>query len=247
MNVLFASYTDFFLLLSGKLVVLAIQIIWVISIFNFVPNLNGYSREQLLVYFTMAYCIDRFVRFLFYRGFFFAPSYVHNGIYDKMLTLPANSIFITAFRVTDWNDFFSIIPAFFLMVFTFFKTSASISLLTFFSTAFFIFLGILTAFSILLIIASLAFIFIKIDNLYLIYRDLMNLTQFPPEIYGSVVSIILSTLLPFFIIIATPAKSLLGILGPSWMLLSVLISLSFFIGSIKFWDFCVKQYTSASS
>jgi len=142
-NVLFASYADFTILLIGKFITFTLLLIWILSIFNFLPELRGYNKEEVLVYFALSYILDKVVQILFFRGFFSSPNWVTNGIYDKMLTLPVNSIFLTAFRITDWSDVLSSIPGFVLLIVAVSKLATPPSLLSIVAFMLFFALGII--------------------------------------------------------------------------------------------------------
>ena len=52
---------------------------------------------------------------------------------------------------------------------------------------------------------------------------------------------------PVGLMFSVPSKALMGLLSPVGILSSIAFGVFFFLLSIKFWQFALKKYTSASS
>ena len=94
---------------------------------------------------------------------------------------------------------------------------------------------------------SLGIITLEIDHTIMIYRDIVNLGRLPVDIYRQPIQGILTYLIPVGIMITLPAKALMGLVTPIGVLLSFVLGLVLIFSSLKFWNFALKNYSSASS
>ena len=244
---LIASRLDFWLLIAGKLIRMGFLFVWVFSIFNFIEKLAGYSLGQTLLFFATFNLVDILAQVLFFRGFWFIQTYVKQGEFDRILLYPINEIFLTAFKITDWMDVMTLVPAGALVVYavTLLPTTPSL-----FQTILYLLLcfnGVLVAFALNLFIASLTFYFNETENLFLLYRDLMTVGRFPTEIFSSPLQLLFTFVFPVAVIIAFPTKVLLGLLSPFEITYAFALSLALIFLGIKFWNASLKHYSSASS
>lgn len=244
---LIASRLDFWLLILGKLIRMGFLFVWVFAIFNFIEKLAGYSLGQTLLFFATFNLVDILVQVLFFRGFWFIRTYVKEGEFDRILLYPINEIFLTAFKVTDWMDVLTLVPAGALVVYatTLLPTAPSPSQIILYLLL--CLNGVLLAFAINLFIASITFYTPETENLFLLYRDLMTVGRFPTEIFSNFLQILFTFVLPVAVIIAFPAKVLLGLLNPLGIIYAFALSSTLVFLAIKFWNASLKHYSSASS
>jgi ABC-2 type transport system permease protein len=71
--------------------------------------------------------------------------------------------------------------------------------------------------------------------------------RFPTDIYQKGIQAILTFTIPVVVLVTVPAKALMGLLSWQWVIFSFLISGIFLLGSLKFWKYALRQYSSASS
>jgi len=244
---LIASRLDFWLLILGKLIRMGFLFVWVFAIFNFVEKLAGYTLGQTLLFFATFNLVDILAQVFFFRGFWFIQKYVKEGEFDRILLYPINEIFLTAFKITDWMDVFTLVPAAALVIYAATLLPVMPSL---FQTILYLILcfnGVLIAFALNLFIASLTLYFQETENLFLLYRDIMTVGRFPTEIFSNPLQIIFTFVLPVAVIIAFPAKALMGILSLQNILYAFALSTTLIFLAIKFWNASLKHYSSASS
>ncbi|OGM22362.1 hypothetical protein A2863_02150 [Candidatus Woesebacteria bacterium RIFCSPHIGHO2_01_FULL_38_9b] len=81
----------------------------------------------------------------------------------------------------------------------------------------------------------------------MIYRDLISLGRLPIDIYKEPFRSVITFLIPVGVMISFPAKAMIGLISIQGILVSFgLAGISMFL-SIRFWNFALKKYTSASS
>lgn len=241
---LFASPTDFIILYCGKILALIFGIIWVQSVFTDNRLINGFTKEDLMVYLGVYLVLDRLIQILFYRSLFFVQVYVQSGQWDKINLYPLNSAFIASFRMTDVNDVLMVIPSLIVLFIAVGNSSFIINSLSIMALIGLVLISLLIAYSILLFIAGTSFYFTKTESLYLLYRDTANIARFPGEILGSELSFIFTFIFPIFSIFALPAGFILGKLSIVHFLTLFGISIFLFVMSINFWNKATKNYVS---
>lgn len=246
-STLIHSRLDFLTLILGKLIRMGFMFIWILSIFNFIPSLVGYSKGQTLLFFATFNLIDILVQVFFFRGFWFIQKWVKQGEFDRILTYPINPIFTTAFKITDWMDVITLVPAFGLVFYT---TGLLEIPLSFINIALYVFLivnGIIIAFALNLFMAATTFYTTETRNIFWFYRDLMSTGRFPPEIFSNPLRLFFTFIMPVAVIIAFPARALLGLLSLKGILYALSLSSLLVYLSLRFWKNSLKRYSSASS
>ncbi len=243
---LVSSRVDFWLLITGKLIRMGLVFLMIASIFNFVPVLADYTRAEALLFFATFNIIDILAQAIFFRGFWHIQTLVRRGDFDQILRSPINDLFLSGFRIVDWMDVFTLIPAVAILVYTF-SLFPSVHWWFLFLYGLLVLNGVLIVFALNVFIASLNFYTPETENAFLLYRDLMYTARFPTEIFAEPLRLIFTLALPIAVIVAFPAKAFLGILDWKlvWYALTLSSVLVFF--SIKFWNASLKHYSSASS
>jgi ABC-2 type transport system permease protein len=245
-SVLIGSRLDFWLLIAGKLIRMGLVLLMIASIFNFVPVLADYTRAETLLFFATFNIIDILAQAIFFRGFWFTQKWVREGEFDHFLKYPINPLFMNAFKITDWMDILTLIPAVAILIYTF-SLFGSIHPWFLFLYCLLVLNGVLIAFAINVFIASLNFYTPETENAFLLYRDLMYTARFPTEIFGEPLRLLFTFALPIAVIVAFPAKAFLGILNCKWVWFAFTLSSVLVFYSIKFWNHSLKHYSSASS
>ena len=196
------------------------------------------------MFLTTFFLIDTAAQTIFFRGLWFVQTWVENGTFDQILTYPVSSIFLSALRLTDWNDLLSLIPGIILLKYT-------ISLLPPVTTpnllGYLILLlaGLTILFALYLAIAATTFRVTKVTNLFHLQRDLMTITRFPPEVYSPFLKNLLTFIFPVFVIVAFPTKILLNLLNPTAAIAAIIFAAIALILARTYWYQSLRHYTSA--
>ncbi len=234
------------LFIVGKIVRFLFFFIFLFIILSAVKDLAGYNREQVIFFFLIFNLVDVMVQFLFRGVYHFRPLIV-SGDYDLDLTKPLPSWFRPIFGYTDILDFVTLIPLWiyflwFIFVNNLFTKVGDLIL-------FFLLLGnaLILGFAFHLLVCAVCVLTTEIDHLVWVYRDLTSMARFPTDIYQKFIQMILTFTIPVVILFTIPAKALLGLLNWQWVVLAFGISALFLWGSLKFWQYALRKYSSASS
>ena len=113
--------------------------------------------------------------------------------------------------------------------------------------ALFILLGFVVVASLHIISAALTVWTMESEVFIWFYRTATFAALFPPEIFSHPIQLFFTFIVPIVIIVAVPAKALLGILTFRLALTAIAVAIVFFVGSLLLWKTSLKHYSSASS
>ena len=234
------------LFLIGKISRFLLYFVFLFSVLSGAGGLAGFTTPQVILFFLVFNIIDAVVQFLFRGVYVFRPLIV-SGNFDLDLLKPLPSFFRPIFGWTDILDFITLIPLFGFTVWYIFSHQLFSGLASFLIFFLLIFNSILVAFAFHLFVCAVCVLTTEIDHLIWIYRDLTAMARFPTDIYGKGIRIALTFVIPVIVLITVPAKALLGILSPFWILVSFVVGILSAILSLRFWKWSLKRYTGASS
>lgn len=207
-------------------------------------TLAGYTSTQAIFFFLVFNVVDVLAQFLFREVYRFRPKLV-SGDFDLTLVKPANSLFISLMGGADVIDLITIPP---LLIATFYIGSLlGPSLVNIFLFVLLIVNGLLIATAFHIAVLALGIISLEIDHTIMIYRDLTSFGRFPVDIYKQPLQGVLTYLVPVGIMMTLPAKALMGIVGLNGVLISCAVGVIFIFLALRFWDYALTKYSSASS
>ncbi|HJY99068.1 MAG TPA: ABC-2 family transporter protein [Patescibacteria group bacterium] len=230
--------------LTGKILRFSFFIGFLYFLILGTKSLAGYSSTQAIFFFLVFNVVDVLGQFLFREVYRFRPKIV-SGDFDLTLAKPANALFTSLMGGADIIDFITIPPLFA-------ATAYVGSLLSPNVTQIFLFLllvanGLLIGAAFHIAVLSMAIITLEIDHTIMIYRDLTSFGRFPVDVYKQPIQGILTYLVPVGIMVTFPAKALMGLVAPVGVAISLLVGIAAFVIALRFWNFALTKYTSASS
>lgn len=240
----FNSRLGLFLLLLGKIVRFTIFAVFLFYLLSGIDNLAGYNREQVIFIFLTFNLIDILSQFLLREVYRFRPQII-SGDFDLVLVKPIRPLFRVAFGGADFIDFLTIPPL--LCAIVYFGNQLNPNILEVMVYIFLIANGLILAISFHILMLAFAVFTMELDSVLWLFRELLNLGKIPLEVYRQPLRTALVYLLPVAIMIALPAKALMGLSSPKEMLISVFVTAVFLLISLKFWGYSLSRYTSASS
>lgn len=232
----------FFLL--GKIIRFFSFVLFLIFLIKGTGNLAGYSLNQTVFFFLSFNLVDVVSQFFFREVYRFRPQIVE-GSFDLVLSKPINPLFKSLFGGADVLDLITLPPLIIAVIFVAKGLNPS-----FFSVFLYVVLilnSLIISASFHIFVLGLGIITLEVDHTVLIYRDLTNLGRLPVDIYKEPLRSILTFFIPVGIMMTLPAKSLMNIISFWGVFISFLVGAFFLFASIKFWNFALTKYSSASS
>ncbi|MBI4812129.1 ABC-2 family transporter protein [Candidatus Falkowbacteria bacterium] len=230
----------------GKIVRFTFFLIFILSLFKFTETFVGYSKYEAVLFFLTFNLADVLAQALF-RGIYMFKNDVKLGNFDFVLSKPINPLFYSFMRLTDILDTIFLIPIVSLIIFTVIKLGVAISFNNVFLYILFLTFSQLIIMGIHVLAASLTIWATEAENFIWLYRESMTVGRFPPEIFPSALQWIFTLIIPVIIIVAFPAKALLGVLNWQWAVFALIYAIGFFAISLLVWKISLKHYSSASS
>lgn len=241
----FVSRFGAVLFLAGKIIRFLFFLAFLLILFTKTNALAGYNLFQVLLFYFTFNLLDSATQMLFREVYRFR-SYIVSGNFDMMLVKPVNVLFRSLFGWTDILDLITLGPMIVIIAYTLTRISG----VTIAGIAVYILLiinSLVIAASFHIFVLALAVITTEIDHAIMIYRDVIGMGKVPIDIYKEPLRSLITYVIPVGIMMSFPVKSILGLLSPALIIVTVIISLSLLILSIRFWNFALKKYTSASS
>ncbi|OGD56375.1 hypothetical protein A3E73_00095 [Candidatus Beckwithbacteria bacterium RIFCSPHIGHO2_12_FULL_47_17] len=230
------------LFLSGKLVRISLLLLFLLALKDKITLLAGYNVDQLIIFF-LVYNIFDLLGQVFYRGIYWYRSEIISGNFDFTLTKPLNPLFQVLVSHTDWLD---IPPLILTVIFLSLKLS-SVSLAELLSFLLMGLMAMVLVTAIHIFVAAIGVLTTEVDHAIWIYRDLSQMARFPVDIYIETVRLFLTFVIPIGLIFTFPAKALFGVLSWQWATVAIVFTIGFYLLIIKFWQYALKKYSSASS
>jgi ABC-2 type transport system permease protein len=232
------------LFMLGKVLRFGMLLFFLFVIQQSVQDFNGYTPEQVVVFFLTYQFLDTLAQ-VFYRGVYLFSWQVKSGELDFYLSKPLHPLFRILTGKPDFIDVFFFIPTTLLSVYLmreFFFAAPPLTVLAYILlliNGFFI----ATAFHILII--SLGVVTVEVDNAVMLYRDINTMSRFPVTIYHETLRTILLFAVPVGLMNTVPAQVLLQSNPTVQIWATLIIGTTFLAFSIKVWNWSIKRYTGA--
>lgn len=233
------------LFLIAKLLRFATFAFFLVILLTSTKVLAGYNLDQTILFFLSFNLLDILSQLLFREVYRFR-GVVLSGAFDFYLVKPINPLFRSLLTGPDLLDFITLIPLLIAIIFFINK----LNLLNFLSLSGYILMmmvGFFIALSFHVFILALGILTTEIDSAIMLYRDIIGMGRVPIDIYMEPIRGIITFIIPVGIMMAFPAKSLLGILPPALYLYATLFCIVILFLSQQVWHYALKRYSSASS
>lgn len=230
--------------LAGKLFRSTFYFLFIFYLLKGAGSLAGYSTNQIILFFLVFNLIDAVTQFLFRQVYSFRPMII-NGDFDLVLIKPINALFRVLMGGADLIDLITIPPLIILTTVYIVRLQPSLAGVIIFLALMINSLIIATAFYIAIL--ALAIVTLEIDHAVMIYRDVANLGKFPVDIYKTPLKQFLTYIVPVGVMMTIPGKALMGLMSVGGIILSLFFGILTMFLSLRFWNFALTKYTSASS
>lgn len=232
------------LFLIGKTLRFVFFLVFLLTLFTQTRFLASYSQTQMLFFFLTFNFIDTVTQLLFREVYRFRPMVV-SGDFDLVLVKPISPLFRALVGGADPLDLVMLIPFVAALVYVGSQlgvtpAGAGLYLLLIINA-----IAIAAGFHIFVL--SLAILTTEIDHTIMIYRDLTSMGRVPVDIYQEPLRSIITFAVPVGVMMTFPAKAILGLLSPWFVIVSCCIGGAFVWLSLRMWRFSLSRYSSASS
>lgn len=216
------------------------------SIFNFFPEVNGWTKETVQVFIAFLFLSDTIWMLFLNENISGLSQLVKNGELDLILTKPISAQFMVSFRKMSVTYIINVIVTFSFLIYSFVQIENA-------NPYRLLLLFILLPLS-LIITYSLRFFFAA-SCLFLTHAESYNYLWFaffkiatrPHDLYHKALRYFSMFVFPMAFMFTIPAKIILGT-EPIWMLFIMMGVAGILLGLSRwYWNAGLKHYSSASS
>lgn len=238
LNFLFQLLTDIFWY--------AAQIITFEVLFLHTKQIGSWSLSQTRIFLGLVFIADAIYMILFHDNLGKLSEKVRRGQLDLLLTKPVNSQFMISLQRASTALLGNLILASGYFAWAAYQY-ADFSAVRLLWLIILIPVGTLCFYTFRFMLSAAAVIFTKSDNLDYLWYQIYKLGLRPDSMYSSWLRYVVLSILPVGVIASVPARAIID--EPNYILFSWVVALActLLIISNKFWKFCLKNYTSASS
>lgn len=241
----FASRTAAVLMLLGKIIRILVFASFLVFLLQGTKGLIGYTPHQVIFFYLTFNLIDTLGQ-VFFREVYRFRQLVIEGNLDSVLTKPVNPLIRVLLGGTDLLDTIMLFILIFVISFygVIYISTNPMDYLIYV-------LLILNAFMLSaafhIFVLGFAVIFLSVDHIIFMYRDMTSLLRVPVDIYKEPLRGVITFLIPLGIMYTFPAKALMGVLNPVYLIISFGIGGLFLLLALWFWKYSLRYYQSASS
>jgi ABC-2 type transport system permease protein len=243
-----AYRSHFFLMITGKIVRMALLLFFFQAVFLQVDRLGTWTFDQVLLLFATFHLVDYLISITFQRNLaFMLPRRIQTGELDTRMVLPVNLLFMASLEELDLMDFFSAIPAVAFLVYVLnrpgfsFTWGHAVAYLMLLANA------MVFLFSVVLSIAATSFWTVQSYGLSRVFDNLMKIGRYPLDIFEGFWKVVFVYFLPLVLVAQVPSQALLATLNPGVAAFGCLATLGFLAVALFLWKRGLVNYMSASS
>lgn len=240
-----ASRAGALIFLLGKFLRFGFFFFFLFVLLSHTKTLEGYTSAQIFLFYLTFNLIDSIPQMLWREVYRFRQQVV-SGDFDYYLVKPISVLFRSLVGGSDILD----IPLIFIIIILIVITGSHISGVTPIGIFLYCILtvnALVIAFAFHVVVVSLGILTTEVDNAIMLYRDITQMGRFPVDIYKEPLRGILTFAIPIGIMMTVPAKVLMGFFSWQIVVISMGVGALFLSFSLKFWNYAIKSYSSASS
>jgi ABC-2 type transport system permease protein len=216
-------------------------------IFSNTTTLGGWGLGELIALLGVFRLVNTLMIALIWPNTEKFNASIRDGSMDYTILQPVSSLFLVTFsRITVWR-IWDLVLAIILIVVGINMTgdvTTPFNILTFILLAI---TGMVIIYSLWIVLIALTFWFTKFDNNVTILHALLDAGRYPATVYPAWLRVIVTFVIPVAVATTIPLQALRGELGPSQILLFIIVSMASFFVASKIWKRGLKQYSGASS
>lgn len=239
---------DFIIGAVGFLLSQAVQIIFIGIIFSQIPNLAGWTFNEILFIYGFS-LIPKSIDHLFFDNLWMVGyGIVRKGEFDKYLTRPINSLFYITVEKFQVDAFGEMLMGIILIVYSLVQIGANIVWGRLVVLLLLVPFAVLIFTSIKILTSAISFWTKQSGHITHMFYMSSDFAKYPVTIYNDFIKIVITYIIPFAFTAYYPASFFLHGENTLFCVLgTILISTALFLISLFVWNKGVKNYESAGS
>src|SRR3989344_4534214 len=221
--------------LFATILSLTVTVVLINIIFSYTKEINSWSKNEVLLLIASSRILVSIFEAIFEKSISRIPEYIKLGQLDAMLTKPISTQFFVTFRLSRPQEIINAFAGVVLFVYSISQLGQSWTAVEFLLLIFNLILGLLIFYALYFSMATLAFWLIHFESLGNIYSMMTVPLGFPTNIYGKVVSFLITYILPLGLIVSVPVEIFIHkVYG--LILVEIVVAVLLLIFSNWFWN-----------
>lgn len=240
-----AYKVDFFLGVGASILMQLLGFVFIWTIFQNIPDINGWGFYQMAFVYGMAAIPLGLNEFLF-AGTWAVPRYIGEGSLDRLLLRPLSTIFSIMAADVTLHGLGSVLFGLAVCIYSLVQLELVLSPLMVLFWICAILCGTLIQYALNMLMATLSFWVINSQSAMVLVQNISEFSKYPIAIYQKGLQLFLSFVVPYAFCSFYPSSFLLGVhtdliywAGP-FLAAGVMLLISW-----AFWRFALSQYQSA--
>lgn len=238
---------DTWMKLISNLFYIALLFITIEVVFTQTGAISGWTKEEVYLMAIFWVMADELFIWLFRGGLEKIPDAIADGELDVYLTKPTSTLFLMSCKYILTRGLYRFITQVIIFIWILYRYQISVHI----EHALLGFIILITAvfidYSRVLIANTFGFWFHRIDNVNSLIGQVGSLGRFPLTIWPKTVRILFLTALPVAFSGFMPAATFVGKWPWYGIAYAMVFCIVLFAIAVKFWNFALRRYSSASS
>lgn len=215
--------------------------------YQFTTNIIGWSLTDAIVLVGIHRLIKGLFDTFFRRNLFYLPENIGRGDLDYSLTKPVNSLFLLSTRYQIFSEIPSVLSGTMLLWYAFGQGVYNVNLFSMITLFGAILVGLVAYYSLFTSFITLAIFTVRLTAIADFHEAISQTIRFPTDFLSRKSPLIELLLIPVSALVTFPTKIFLGSV-PSFVIAGEVATVTLmFLGTVWFWNFALRHYSSASS
>ena len=225
------------------------QIVFVDVLFAFTDRIGDWTKWEVVLLIGTHQIISQIFQAFCYVNVSNLPDLVRTGRLDLMLLLPVDTQFAVSTRQFGLDNVVNAGIGLAFVVFSLGKLGVVPGPWQIGLYAVGVLLGAAVHYAIMFSLATCSFWIVRAQGLIYGYYDLVNISRYPAEVFGSVFRLVFTWLIPVIVVANSPARILARASAhPLGLMCQLVVAAGVAVGlSRLFWRIALRRYSSASS
>ncbi len=241
----FTTYKiDFVLSLFSMILYILTYLLFIGYLFLRVHAIANWNIYQILILIGFGqFWAGFYFMFIFTSSRKFIDDFIQ-GQYDFIVLKPINTRFMIFVKDIDFSSLVLIIEGIILIAYSFVNLHFAPSFEEICLTMFIFVIALHIAFNMQSILLSIYILIPQRSHLYNLLNDFSEFGNFPYEVYGKFMFLVLTFVVPIVILVNFPVRALLGISTFNNYIIVFVVEILFMFASNIMWRFSMKRYVS---
>lgn len=238
---------DTWIKLATNLLWVGMLFIIIEVIFSQTKTIVGWSKEQIYLMTVLWIMAGELYDTFFANNLPFLSDAVVNGDLDFYLTKPVSALFLASCMKIHTRGFYKFLAQAGILLWLVWHFNFAPSAVYIAGGILLFSCSLLISYSLSLMTNTLSFWFLRIDNINTLVGALQSIGRYPLGIWPKTIKIIFLSAIPVAFSAYIPVAALTGRLAWYGIVYALVFSALIFFMAVKFWNFALSRYSSASS